>query len=477
MAATLRGDGLRSNALRSGHEPLDAVLGGGLPANGISMIMGLPGTGKTIMAQQYAFHNGRPDRPAVYFSTVSEPLEKIVRFGQTLDFFDVTAVGKSVFYTDLGETVDRSGLAGVDEQIALVLKERQPGLIVIDSFKALRVFAEDDAGFRRFLYQLAGRLTAFPTACLWVGEYETADIALLPEFAVADAIVDLATERRGFQREMRFLHVRKMRGGGFRSGRHTYRLSHEGIHLFPRLADTPANGVYQLADQRVSTGLAGLDQMMDGGYWPGATTLVAGPTGSGKTLLGLHFIFGGARRGEAGVIATLQENPSQLERLLRGFGWAADEPGVEVMYRSPVDIYVDQWAAELMRIVDRTGARRVLVDSLLNLQIAAPDETRFREFIYSLAQRFARLGVSMLMTYEVPELFGARSLSDFAMSHLSDNVIALRYVWEDGSVNRALTVLKSRASRHESSPRQYEIASHGIVIGDRAHVSDRPGRS
>ena len=83
------------------------------PANGISMIMGLPGTGKTIIAQQYAFHNGRPDRPAVYFSTVSEPLEKIVRFGQTLDFFDATAVGTSVFYEDLGGTVARSGLAGV----------------------------------------------------------------------------------------------------------------------------------------------------------------------------------------------------------------------------------------------------------------------------------------------------------------------------------------------------------------------------
>jgi circadian clock protein KaiC len=468
---------LRSDALRSGHEPLDAVLGGGLPANGISMIMGLPGTGKTIIAQQYAFHNGRPDRPAVYFSTVSEPLEKIVRFGQTLDFFDVTAVGRSVFYQDLGGTVDRSGLAGVDEQIALVLKERQPGLIVIDSFKALRVFAEDDAGFRRFLYQLAGRLTAFPAACLWVGEYETADIALLPEFAVADAIVDLAAERRGYQREMRFLHVRKMRGGGFRSGRHAYRLSRAGIQVFPRLADSPAEGSYPLAGQRVSTGLADLDQMLDGGYWPGAATLVAGPTGSGKTLMGLHFVFGGARQGEPGVIATLQENPSQLELMLRGFGWAADDPAVEVMYRSPVDIYIDEWVADLMQIVERTRARRVLVDSLLNLQIAAPDETRFREFIYSLAQRFARQGVSMLMTYEVPELFGARSLSDFAMSHLCDNVITLRYYWEDGSVNRALTVLKTRASGHESSPRQYEVASHGIAIGDRAPTGDRPGRS
>jgi circadian clock protein KaiC len=77
-----------SDRLLSGHEPLDAVLGGGLPANSISIIMGLPGTGKTIIAQQYAFQNGRPDRPAVYFSTVSEPLEKIVRFGQGLDFFD-----------------------------------------------------------------------------------------------------------------------------------------------------------------------------------------------------------------------------------------------------------------------------------------------------------------------------------------------------------------------------------------------------
>ncbi len=93
---------LRGDTLPSGNEPLDAVLGGGLPANGISVIMGLPGTGKTIIAQQYAFHNGQPGRPAVYFSTLSEPLEKIVRFGQTLEFFDPSAIGTSVFYEDLG---------------------------------------------------------------------------------------------------------------------------------------------------------------------------------------------------------------------------------------------------------------------------------------------------------------------------------------------------------------------------------------
>ena len=146
---------MADSRLRSGHQPLDEVLGGGLPANGISIIMGLPGTGKTIVAQQYTFRNARPDRPAVYFSTLSEPLEKILRFGQTLSFFDTSAVGTSVFYEDLGLVAGRDGLAGVGDHVAAVLKQRRPGLVVIDSFKALRVLADGDAEFRQFLHQLA----------------------------------------------------------------------------------------------------------------------------------------------------------------------------------------------------------------------------------------------------------------------------------------------------------------------------------
>jgi circadian clock protein KaiC len=460
-----------SDTLPSGNEELDAVLGGGLPANAISLIMGLPGTGKTIVAQQYAFHAGHPDRPTVYFSTLSEPLEKIVRFGQTLDFFETSAIGTSVFYEDLGKTVSADGLAGVVQQVTATLKQRRPGLVVIDSFKALRTFAGDDAEFRRFLHQLAGLLTAFPAASLWIGEYDAAEIALLPEFAVADAIVDLATVRSG-EREMRFLQVMKLRGGGFRSGRHAYRLSRQGLHLFPRLADVPAAGDYPLGSGRISSGLDALDTMLADGFWPGASTLVAGPTGSGKTVMGLHFVFAGARRGEPGVIATLQENPTQLQRMVRGLGWPADDPAIEVMYRSPVDIYVDEWVYDLLRTVERTGARRILLDSLMDLRTAGPDQARFREFMYSLAQRFSRQGVSLFMTYETPELFGARTLSDFAVSHLSDNVIALNYYKDHGSLKRAMSVVKTRASRHDSSTRQYDIGRHGITIGDVAQPEE-----
>jgi circadian clock protein KaiC len=333
---------MNGDRLRSGYQPLDDVLGGGLPGNGISIIMGLPGTGKTIIAEQYTFHNAHPDRPAVYFSTLSEPLEKIVRFGQTLDFFDAAAVGKSVFYEDLGQVAGRAGLAGVGDHVAAVLKERRPGLVVIDSFKALHALADGDAGFRQFLHQLAGRLSAFPTAALWVGEYESAEAGTSPEFAVADAIIELAAVPLG-QREHRFLRVRKLRGSSFLSGQHGYRLTTQGLRLFPRLADIPTADGYLLGDKRITTGIAALDEMLGGGLWPGSATMIAGPSGSGKTIMGLHFIYGGAQRGERGVIATLQENPTQLARMLGGLGWPLTHPDVQIMYRSPVDIHIDEW--------------------------------------------------------------------------------------------------------------------------------------
>jgi circadian clock protein KaiC len=449
--------------LTSGNAALDEVLAGGLPAHGISLIMGLPGTGKTIIAQQYAFHNADPERPVVYFSTVSEPLEKIVRFGQNLDFFDASAVGKSVFYADLGQTVGTDGLAGVAEQVAATLRQRRPGLVIIDSFKALQTFADSAADFRRFLHQLAGRLTAFPTASLWVGEYEAADVALLPEFAVADAILELATVRAG-QRDMRFLEVRKLRGSGFRSGQHAYRLSQRGLHLFPRLADLPAREGYSLGPQRISSGLPALDTMLAGGLWPGAATMIAGPSGAGKTVMGLHFIRGGAEHGEPGVIASLQENPTQLHRMLTGLGWPADDPAIEIMYRSPVDIYIDEWVHDLLHTVERSGARRLLLDGLGDLQMAAADETRFREFMYSLTQRLSRHGTSVLMTCEVAQLFGAQQLSEFVVSHLADNVILLSYHNDQGQVKRALSVVKTRASGHDPAMREFSVGPTGITI-------------
>ena len=450
----------------SGDEGLDLILGGGLPTNGINLILGLPGSGKTILCQQLMFARASEERPAIYLSTVSEPFEKILRYAQTLSFFDRDAIGRSVFYEDLGDVVaGGGGLTAVIERIAALIKEHRPGIIAIDSFKALAAFADDHRAFRRFLHDLAALLTAFPATCFWIGEYSEDEARTAPEFAVADGIISLATERAS-ERTLRMIQVTKLRGSDFRSGRHAYRLSADGITVFPRLADPIRDDDYRLGEERISSGIAPLDRMLAEGYAPGSSTLVAGPSGAGKTLMGLHFIFSGAANDEPGVIATLQENPSQLQRVARGFGWSLDDERVAVMHRSPNDVYIDEWVYELLELVETTGATRVMIDSLSDLQYATPDRVRFREFIYSLTQRLSRAGISPIMTSEIPDLFHVGRLAEYGISHLSDNVVLLQYLRAESRLLRTVTILKSRASAHDPEIREFDITPDGIVLGD-----------
>ena len=452
--------------LTSGDEGLDLILGGGLPMSGINLIIGLPGSGKTILSQQFVFAGATEERPAIYLSTVSEPFEKIVRYAQTLSFFDRHAIGRTVYYEDLGGIVGGDGgLTAVIERIGALIKERRPGIIAIDSFKALAAFSEDAREFRRFLHNLAALLTAFPATCFWIGEYSEDETGTAPEFAVADGIISLAAQRVN-ERTLRLIQVTKLRGSDFRSGRHTYRLSEDGIAVFPRLADPRSADDYGLSEGRISTGIPPLDTMLAEGYAPGSSTLVAGPSGAGKTLMGLHFIFSGAANGEPGVIARLQENPSQLQKVARGFDWSLENERVAVMYRSPNDVYIDEWVYELLDLLERTGATRVVIDSVSDLQYAAPDPVRFREFIYSLMQRLSRLGISPIMTSEIPDLFHVGRLAEFGISHLSDNVILLQYLRAESRLLRTVTVLKSRASAHEPDIREFDITPGGIVLGD-----------
>ncbi len=180
--------------------------------------------------------------------------------------------------------------------------------------------------------------------------------------------------------------------------------------------------------------------------------------------MGLHFVFYAVNHGEHAIIATMQEHPSQLERTASQFGWSVKAANLTLMYRSPVDLNVDQWVYELLDMIETTGASRVLLDSLADLQAAAPDEMRFREYVYSLLHRSSRHGTSLMMTYELPDLFGVSRLSDIAASHLSDNVVLLQYRDVAGLMSRTLTVLKTRATDHESRVREFRIAVDGIAL-------------
>ena len=447
----------------TGNTRLDLVLGGGLIADSITLLVGAPGTGKTILAQECLFTVASPERPGLYLSTVSEPYDKLLRYGQSLEFFDTASVGRSVFYEDLGDVLHHDGLDGVLERVDTLVKERHPGIVVIDSFMALKAFAGDDAAYRRFLHDLAGRLTVLAVTTLWVGEYEAADTMASPEFAVADSVVVLETKRTA-ERSIRYLSVRKLRGGDFLSGDHAYRLSPAGLKVFPRFADRPDAAEHATSEQRASTGIAALDEALEDGYWRGSTTLLAGPTGAGKTVMGLHFIYAGARLGEPGVLVTLQENRAQLTRIIGRLGWSIADPRVTIMDRSPVDVYLDEVVYDLIDRVDAAGARRVVIDSLNDLAAAAPDHTRFREFLYSLVQRCSQHGVSLMFTYETADLFRITRLSDLGMSHIADNVVLLQHIPDGTHMKRALTVLKTRASNNSTAVTEFVIGPDGITL-------------
>ncbi len=448
--------------LSSGQPHLDAVLGGGLPANSVNMIVGLPGSGKTLLAQQYVFASATEEHPAAYCSTASEPLDKLVRYGQTLSFFEPSAVGRRVFYEDLASSLLDGGLPAVMDRLVRLLEARQLGLLVVDSFKALAAFAADAREFRTFVSELAARLAARRVTTLLVGEYSIEELGSSAEFAVADGIVALTSVVEG-ERVHRSLRVLKLRGSSFQSGSHAYRLSADGLAVFPRLADRSEVGGQERTDRRIATGLPILDQMFGGGIWGAGSTLLAGPSGSGKTTLGIQLLRAGVEAGERALVATMQENQDQLERMFRHYGWKTD--GVSIHYHSPVDLYIDEWIYEILEASRRAGATRILIDSLSDLQLATPDPVRFLEYLYSLVQRVVADGRHVVMTLESAS--GPRSpLSREPISHLSDNVVVLRFLPGPDGMGRGLLVLKSRATWHDPSMRRLTIGEHGAEIGD-----------
>jgi circadian clock protein KaiC len=451
--------------LSTGNDRLDSILGGGLVLNSITLLVGAPGNGKTLMAEQCVFAAASADRPGLYLSTVSEPLDKLLRYGQSLRFFDVEKVGRSVFYDDLGSILNDGGLSAVLERIDLLVKEHRPSVVVIDSFKALKAFADGEAAFRRFLHELAGRMTAVAVSSIWVGEYAAEDAMVSPEFAVADAVIDLKTKRTG-ERSMRYLSVLKLRGSSFASGEHSYRLTSDGLMVYPRLADIHDATNYETGIARLSSGIPALDEALGDGYWPGSATLVVGPSGAGKTLMGLHFLYAGAARDEPGILVTFQESRTQLARIVDGFGWSLTGPSVTIMECSPVDVHIDEFFYNVIDAIGETGSKRIVIDSLNDLMLSASDPVRFREFSYSIVQRLARDGISLMATLECPELFRITRLSELGMSHIADNVVLLQHLHSGAALKRALTVLKTRGASHTSTVREFQITADGITLGE-----------
>ena len=227
--------------ISSGNREADRVLGGGFPSNSINILMGEPGTGKTLFAEQLLFANANGGRPVLYLTTLSEPLSKVVTYLQLLPFYDESKLGTAVIYDDIGELLATAGVSALVPRVREAILEFRPSIIVIDSFKAIHDLSPSVPEMRRLISELAGLLSAYDTTTFLVGEYREQDISSYPEFAVADGIVEFARHKHS-TRDERFLRVSKLRGSGYLEGLHGFRITPAGLEVYPRLVSPPVPG-------------------------------------------------------------------------------------------------------------------------------------------------------------------------------------------------------------------------------------------
>jgi circadian clock protein KaiC len=461
--------------LKTGVPGLDEVLGGGLPEFSFNLIAGAPGSGKTTLAHQIIFANATAQKPALYFTVLGEPAIKMLRYQQQFSFFDESKLGKAVRFVNLSELVLANDLDAVLAEIVKQVEAVSPGIVVVDSFRTIVRRSKSDTTemqLQGFIQRLALHLTSWQATTFLIGEYAESEVRDNPVFTVADGLLWLyqSEDRNSIVRKMQ---VVKLRGQESVPGLHTFRISGNGLQVFPRTFGLTGPVDKKKGSRRLSSGVQELDAMLGGGVPSGHSMLISGPSGSGKSILGAHFIAEGLGKDEPGIIAVFEELPDEYAARAAKLGLeldAARKNGtLEIIYLRPLDLSVDETVHEVVAAVKRVKAKRLVIDSLAGFEMAlAPAfRTDFRESLYRMIGALTRLGVTIVSTVEIEENFTSMGLSNFIISFLADDIIRLRYVSLDGQLRRMLMVVKMRGGAHSIDMREYEVTSKGIVIGKR----------
>lgn len=292
-------------------------------------------------------------------------------------------------------------------------------------------------------------------------------------FTVADGVLWLtqATDRNSVVRK---LQVTKVRGRAHLPGLHTFRMTDAGVQIFPRIPEqqrdrTPGR---PRGAMRLPTGVPGLDALMGGGIPAGDAMMIAGPTGAGKTTIGMQFVADGLRRGEPCVVAVFEEYPEDYLARMVTLGVdtdAAVRAGLlTVSYLRPLDLSVDETLAEILEAVRQHGATRVVLDSLSGFEVALAPTFRedFRESLYRLVGALTAAAVTVLMTHEAVGALPDVGFTGARVSFITDDIVVLRYVEIAGALRKVLAVVKMRRSQHSDEFWTYNITPAGAVVGE-----------
>jgi circadian clock protein KaiC len=311
-------------------------------------------------------------------------------------------------------------------------------------------------------------MTSWQATTFLLGEYFNETDAN-PVFTVADGLIWLrqSVQRNSMVRKMEIL---KMRGQPTLPGLHTFRIDGAGIRVFAPasvVAAGPSAHLRAVPEARAQMGVPALDAMLGGGLPRGYSLLVAGPSGSGKSILAAAFLAEGAHNGETGVVAAFEQHPNRSRNPV--LAELIDSGKVGLIDSREPDLSIDEIVLLILTEVRQRKASRVVLDSLSGFELAlAPTfRTDFRESLLGLVSALARSGVTVLMTSELEDRYTDLRFSPYGAAFLTDAIIVQRYIELESRLLRVMAVVKVRASDHSNELRLYSIGDGGIVVGER----------
>ncbi|HET6806080.1 MAG TPA: ATPase domain-containing protein [Frateuria sp.] len=456
----------------TGIEGLDQLTDGGFLRGSAYIIQGPPGAGKTILANQFCYAHVREGGRALYMTLLAESSSRMLSYVSQMGFFEGSALPDAMQYLSGYGVLEREGLPGLLKLVQHELKRHRATAMVLDgTFVAQSRASEQE--FRAFIHALQG-VAGIADAVLVMLTHQNRDSSC-PEHTMVDGWIELSDETHGF-RAYRTIQVRKHRGAAILPGKHRVRITQEGIAVFPRaesvLDATPAA---RAEAHRLATGHEGLDALLQGGLPAGSATLLMGPTGSGKTTLGLHFL-SLANAQEPGLMLGFYETPAHIRQKARSVGLDLDTPledgTLELLWLPPAENIVDELVHDIVNRARARKVKRVLVDGLVAIRDSLVIADRMPYVINALSMQLKAIGASVVYTSEIPELQvdEARLPSD-EISAMVDNVLLLNTGRRGHAFRRYLSVVKLRDSDFDPRTHEFHVDSRGIAFGPDPRVA------